>query len=204
MHFQTQYIYSHTFCIIRTALQIYWFYSTTIMPLSKKQKQELVQDYQKKLSDAQNVVVLRQKNVSVNDINTLRIETEAQNSQLSVIKKKIFLKSLDQTWYEAVDLSVLDGSVVLLYLHNTEDYSPLKLIEKYTKNNKKEQKPWSLEFVWAWFNKSWKDSEYVQTISSLPSKEELISKFLYLLKFPIQWTAAVLDKIREKKESTWS
>ena len=67
------------------------------MPLSKKQKQELVQDYQKKLSDAQNVVVLRQKNVSVNDINTLRIETEAQNSQLSVIKKKIFLKSLDQT-----------------------------------------------------------------------------------------------------------
>jgi ribosomal protein L10 len=37
-------------------------------------------------------------------------------------------------------------------------------------------------------------------LATIPSKEELISKLLYLLKFPIQGTASVLDKIREKKE----
>lgn len=170
------------------------------MPLSKKEKTELVQTYQKQLSDASNVVVLKQSNIGVNDINDLRIQTEDQNSQLSVIKKKIFLKSLDHTWYETIDLSTLDWSVVLLYLKNAEDYSPLKLIDKFTKTNKKEQKLASFEFIGGRFDKWRKDANYVQTLATLPSKEELISKFLYLLKFPIQGTACVLDKIREKKE----
>lgn len=171
------------------------------MPLSKKAKTELVELYQKKLGDAQNVIVLKQTNITVNDINDLRIQTEEQSSQFNVVKKKVFLKSLEETWYQSVDLSVLDWSIVLLYLNDAENYSPLKIIDKYIKKNKKEQKMWSFEFIGWWFDKSWKDSDYVQTLSTLPSKEELVSKLLYLLKFPIQWTAAVLDKIREKKET---
>ena len=137
----------------------------------------------------------------MNDINNLRIQTEEKNSNLCVVKKKIFLKSLDQTWYEQIDLSKLDGSVILLYLKNAEDYSPLKLIDQFTKTSKKQQKLSSFEFIWGWFDKSWKDGDYVQTLATLPSKEELVSKFLYLLKFPIQATASVLDKIKEKKQS---
>jgi len=36
-------------------------------------------------------------------------------------------------------------------------------------------------------------------LASIPSKEELIGKFLYLLKYPMQSTAAVLDQIAKKK-----
>jgi large subunit ribosomal protein L10 len=171
------------------------------MPLSKKAKNQLVEQYQNKLWQAKNVIVLKQKNISVNDINDLRIQTEEQSSQFNVVKKKIFLKSLQETGYQSIELSVLDWSIVLLYLNDAENYSPLKVIDKYIKTNKKEQKLWSFEFIGGWFDKSWKNSDYVQTLATLPSKEELVSKFLYLLQFPLQWTAAVLDKIREKKES---
>lgn len=170
------------------------------MPLSKKDKTQLVELYQKKLWVAQNVIVLRQKNISVNDINDLRIQTEEQYSQFNVVKKKIFLKSLQETWYESIDLSVLEWSVILLYLNTAENYNPLKFIDKYIQKNRKEQKIWSFDFIGWWFDKSRKDANYVQTLATLPSKEELVSKLLYLLKFPIQGTAAVLDKIREKKE----
>jgi ribosomal protein L10 len=36
-------------------------------------------------------------------------------------------------------------------------------------------------------------------LASLPSKEELLSKFLYLLKYPIQSFAATLKQVADKK-----
>ena len=67
------------------------------MPLSKKQKTELVDSYKQQLSGASSIIVCKQSNINVNDINNLRIQTEEKNSNLCVVKKKIFLKSLDQT-----------------------------------------------------------------------------------------------------------
>lgn len=44
-----------------------------------------------------------------------------------------------------------------------------------------------------------KDAKYVTTLATLPSKEELLAKFLFLLKYPIQSFTIALDKIRQQK-----
>ena len=50
-----------------------------------------------------------------------------------------------------------------------------------------------------WYGNAWKDAAYVSELANIPSKEELVGKFLYLLKYPIQATAGVLDQIAKKK-----
>jgi ribosomal protein L10 len=61
-----------------------------------------------------------------------------------------------------------------------------------------------------WFDKEWRGADYVKVLSQIPSKEELVWKFLYMVKYPIQgfvtvnknlisWFVRVLDQIKEKK-----
>jgi ribosomal protein L10 len=86
----------------------------------------------------------------------------------------------------------------------------LKIVENYKKEWKKEKAPSKLNYLWGWFDGAWQDAEYVSVLASLPSKEELVWKFLYMVKYPLQgfvtvnsnlisWFVRVLDQIKDKK-----
>jgi ribosomal protein L10 len=47
--------------------------------------------------------------------------------------------------------------------------------------------------------KNWKEGSYVTEIASLPSKEELISKLLFLLKYPVGSFARVINEVAKSK-----
>lgn len=83
-----------------------------------------------------------------------------------------------------------------------EDFAPLKVIQKMNKLYKTANARSSFTFLGGWYGKEWKDAEYVSQLASIPSKEELLGKLLFLLKTPVQSLAAVLDKIAEKKAAS--
>lgn len=64
---------------------------------------------------------------------------------------------------------------------------------------KKAKRDYQFTYVGGWYEKGWKDAMYVETLAGLPSKEELLGKFLFLLKYPIQSFAATLKQVAEKK-----
>lgn len=172
------------------------------MAISKDQKKELMKQYIQDLSEANNVVVLKQEKVSVNNANKLRKDISSANGRYNVIRKRLFIKALKEAGCEDVELEKLEGSVVVLYDHDSwEQFNPLKAVNKNIKLFKKEDKWTSLTFLWGWFGKKRQSAEYVGELANLPSKEELISKFLYLLKYPLQSFACVIDQVAKKWDS---
>lgn len=167
------------------------------MAITKAKKTDLIAQYAADLAVAKNVVLVKQSGVSVNDSNTLRMDLETAGGKLNVIRKRLFLRSLAEAGMEAVDLAQLDGAVVALYA-TADEYAPMKEIQKFVKASKKADKKLSLEYVGGWFDKQWKDGAYVSTLATLPSKEELVGKFLFLLKHPVQKLVGTLDAIAKK------
>lgn len=79
-----------------------------------------------------------------------------------------------------------------------DEYAPMKEIQKFIKAGKKAEKKYSIEYVGGWFDKQWKDGEYVTALATLPTKEELVGKLLFLLQHPIQKFVGTLDAIAKK------
>ncbi len=170
------------------------------MAITKQQKFDLVSGYATDLAKAKNVVLVKQSGVPVNDSNALRMSLVDIGGKFSVVRKRLFLRSLADAGMETVAHELLDGAVVALYA--TEDeYAPMKELQKFLKAAKKADKQYSVEYVGGWFDKEWKDGAYVSALASLPSKEELVGKFLFLLKHPVQKFVGTLDAIAKKSGS---
>lgn len=168
------------------------------MALTRIQKEKLVDVYKSDISNAKNVVILKQFWVTVNEINRLRKEISTTGWKLCVIKKRVFLNTSSEAWLEKVELSNLEWSVVALYSMEDE-FAPLKAVAKILKEWKKEKKEFQLDYIWGWYDKEWKDASYVSEIANLPTKDELLAKFAFLVNYPVRSFAVAINEIAKKK-----
>jgi large subunit ribosomal protein L10 len=173
------------------------------MALTKKEKAKLIEIYKDLLEKSKNVVVMKQSGVPVNEMNRVRMDVYDSGWKMQVVKKRLFLRALKEIGYEDVDLKKFDGSIVVLYSIDDE-FKPLKAVNKIVKQWKKEKLPYQLEYLWWMYDRKWKDSEYVKDIAELPTKDELIAKFAFLIKYPVQAFVMDLKQIVEKKVSDGS
>ncbi len=172
------------------------------MTITKEKKHQLLAKYKEDLSGAANAVIVQQKAVPVNVANKVRMEIKTADGQMNIIKKRIFLRALKDAWLEDVNVDVLEGPVFALYAHENE-FGPIKVINKYLKEFKKENKGSEFSFVGWWFEKKWESGDYVNELANVPTKEELLSKLCYLFNYPLQSFACVLSEIAKKLEA-WS
>jgi ribosomal protein L10 len=75
----------------------------------------------------------------------------------------------------------------------------LKVVSKIMKDWKKKKVQYGFEYLWGWFDNDWKDSNYVKQLADMPSKEELVGKFMFMMNYPVQSFVQVLDQIAKKK-----
>lgn len=171
------------------------------MAISRTKKEQLVVLYNDVIHWAVNAIVLSQVWVPVNELNNLRMSLKKNGGQLMIVKKRLLLKSLDNAKdIDKVEHAQLPGSLMLLLCkEEATPLAPLKVISDYTKFVKKEWLPYKIEYVWWRMERVWKEGWYIKEVASLPSKEELISKFLYLLKHPAGSFARVLNEVAKQK-----
>ncbi len=173
------------------------------MALLKAQKVELAQHYVQELNKAKNTVILKQYGLPVNELTALRKGVTEAEGKMEVIKKRVFLKGIQGSGsYEGVDLATLDGSIILLHSYNEADeHAPLKVLHKQKKIRTKEKYEFGFDYLGGWYDKMWQTGSYVKELAGLPSKEELIGKFLFLLNHPVSSFARVLQAIADKDGS---
>ncbi len=167
------------------------------MAITKDKKKVLLKSYVADLEKAKNTVIVQQKAIPVTLANQIRMELKKADGKMNIIKKRIFLRALKDAGLEEVNVDVLQGSVFALYAHEDE-FAPLKVINKYLKECKKENKKSTFSFLGGWFEKKRQSGDYVNELANVPSKEELISKLCYLLNYPLQSFACVLSEIAKK------
>ncbi len=168
------------------------------MALTKQKKSELIKQYADMLSGDKALVLVEQSGLPVSAVVSFKKELAQTTGTSRITKKRLLLQTAEKNGFDPVDLGVLKWSLVAISV-DQEDFVPLKAVLKMNKLFKRSGKTYEYSFLGWWYGKSWKDAEYVSTLAKIPSKEELISKLLYLLKYPIQSTAAVLNEIAKKK-----
>lgn len=167
------------------------------MALTKQQKQELIKQYADMLSSGKDVVLIEQQGLPVDAVVNFKKELATTAASSRVVKKRLLLQTAEKQGKESVDLGILNWSLVAMAL-DSEDFAPLKTIVKMNKLFKRSGAKYTYSFLGGWYGNVWKDATYVSELANIPSKEELVGKFLYLLKYPIQATAGVLDQIAKK------
>ena len=153
----------------------------------KSKKEEELNELKKDLSEAKNIVVTQFKGITVAQDTDLRQKIRATGSKYRVVKNKLARIAAKGTPAESLS-KVLEGSTSIAY-NNTDPVALAKALTAYAKTNP--------VFV---FKSGMVEGRVVnladlQAIASLPSKEELIAKVLFLLNAPAQRLAVSINGV---------
>lgn len=127
----------------------------------------------------------------------VRKDLAREKGMYKVVKKRVFLKSLEGTDLEMIEIDTLADSVAIVVSYE-DDYAPLKAVNNHNKAFKKAKQEYGFDYLGGWFDGKRHDGEHVTELANIPSQEELISKLLYLIKYPLQSLAMVADQIAQK------
>ena len=188
-------------CLVEQRFFIY-FIVTARMAISKEKKVQLHKAYIEQLNNAGNVAIFSQSGLTVNESNRLRKLIKREGWLLQVTKKRLFVRAVAETDFDAVKFEDLNGAIWVVYTNPDNTFGPIKTVSQFLKEAKKEKKLYTIEFQGGWMQKKWLDSTTMTEVANLPSKEELIGKTMFLFKYPVQSFAMVLDQIAKKKEES--
>jgi large subunit ribosomal protein L10 len=170
------------------------------MAISKQKKVQLHDAYIDQLKAAGNVAIFSQSGLSVNESNNLRKLIKREGWLLQVTKKRLFVRAVAETDFDAVKFEDLNGAIWVVYTTPDNLIWPIKTVSTFIKDAKKEKKKFTIDFQGGWMDKKWLDQATMTEVANLPSKEELIGKMMFLLKYPAQSFANVLDQVSKKGE----
>ena len=154
---------------------------------SKKKKEEELEDLKKDLAEAKNIVVTQFSGITVAQDTELRQKIRATGSKYRVVKNTLAKIATKGTPAEAL-AKALEGSTSIAY-NNSDPVALAKALTAYAKTNP--------VFV---FKSGMVEGRVVNladlnAIASLPSKEELIAKLLFLLNAPAQRIAVATNGV---------
>ena len=169
------------------------------MAITKEKKQDLIKQYVQDLQEAKNLILIKESALPVSTSTDVRREILWKEWKFNVIRKKLFLRALKEAWYPEINLDQMPWAAVAVYA-KWDEFGPMKTISKYIKEFKKD-KEWKaeFEFLGGRFDKEWKDWAHVTELANTPTKEESLSKLVWLLNYPVQHFVATLDQIAQKK-----
>ena len=156
-------------------------------------KQPIVQEIAEHVKDAQAVVLVDARGLTVAQDTQLRRQLRADNVFYKIYKNTLMTRAFEGTDYAQLQ-DLLNGPSALAV--STEDpAAPARVLCKFAKTNDK------LELKGGVVEGKFYDANALQEIAKIPSRDELLSKLLGSIQSPIANFARVVKQIAEQKES---
>ena len=153
-------------------------------------KQPIVDEISAVIKDAQSVVVVDYRGLTVAEDTQLRKQLREAGVSYKVYKNTLVSRAVEGTEFESLKDS-LEGPNA--FAVSTEDATaPARVLAEFAKKAPK------LEIKAGVVEGTFYDAEGIQVIASVPSREVLLSKLLGSLQSPITNLARVLNQIAEK------
>jgi large subunit ribosomal protein L10 len=153
----------------------------------KKKKEEELNDLKKDLAAAKNIVVAKFQGITVAQDTDLRQKIRATNSKYRVVKNTLAKIAAKGTPAESL-AKALEGSTSIAY-NESDPVALAKALIAYAKANP------VFVFKAGMVEGRVVDVSELSAIASLPSKEELIAKLLFLLNAPAQRIAVATNGV---------
>lgn len=156
------------------------------MPLTKEQKTGILESMISDMKDAKSVVFADFQGVSVKEFQDLRAKLREAGVKFKVAKKTLIRLAAKDQGFEEVPAEVLEGPVGAAFSMEDEVIAA-KLLHNFGKKND------NLKLRGAIFEGRILSVAETKELAQIPGKDELISKFIYLVKSPISGFHGVLN-----------
>ena len=171
--------------------------------MKREEKRDIVKELQKVFKESGSVLLIDFKNVDVPDITDLRRKIRESESQYRVVKNTLALRAAEGTSVEAIK-EYFEGPTAIAY--SDEGVVDLaKILRGFIKEHS------GVSFKVGVMDGHVLSGDQVADLADLPSREELLSKVMFLmtapltqlamgLKSPIQKLALLLKQLEEQKQ----
>ena len=153
--------------------------------LTKEQKHEQSLLLRENLDGVTTLFLLENHGLNVNDVNSLRSEVRKSDATYKVVKNTVVRLAVEGTEMEGIT-PFLTGPKVLAYTGG-DGVALAKVLKDFIKKHPE------LQFEQAFLEGQILEAKDAEKIAELPSREELITKLVYLLQSPIRRLAVALN-----------
>ena len=153
--------------------------------MNRDEKAQAISELESAIGSATNAFLIDFKGVTVPQVTELRRQIRQTNSGYVVVKNTLALIALKNSPMIAMK-EQFSGPTAVAY-NKTDAVVLAKALTKFAKDVP------AVQFKGALLNGQVLPASEIQNIANLPSREELISKLLYLMQHPIRGLAVVLN-----------
>lgn len=153
-------------------------------------KQPVVQEISDHIKDAQSVVLVDYRGLTVDEDTQLRKQLREAGVVYKVYKNTLMNFAFKGTDCESM-CEMLEGPSAIA-ISKDDATAPARILSKFSKTAP------ALELKAGVVDGTFYDSDGIKVIASIPSREELLSKFLGSIQSPITNFARVLNQIAEQ------
>lgn len=154
-------------------------------------KQAVIDEIKGKLEDAQSAVIIDYIGTTVEEANKMRKMLREEDVDYTVYKNTLMKRALEGTDFEELT-GVLEGPSAIA-ISKTDATAPARVLNKAIKDLNK------MEFKGGIVEGTYYDAEGLKTIAQIPSRDELIAKFMGSIQSPVGKFVRTLAAISEAK-----
>ena len=157
-----------------------------------EQKKPIVDEISELLKDAKSAVLVDYRGLTVEQDTSLRKQLREAGVKYKVYKNTMLNFALKGTEFEALSKH-LEGPTAIA-VSDTDATAPARVLFNFAKGAE------ALELKAGVVEGAYYDQDGIKVIATIPSRDELISKFLGSIQSPITNFARVIKQIAEKDE----
>lgn len=156
-------------------------------------KRLLVSSLKERLENSKSFVIVDYSGLTVAQVTNLRVKLLENQCEMAVIKNNITKRAVEAAGYKEVAVSLTGPNAVVF--SNEDSVSAAKVVYEFAKENDK------LELKVGVVDGEFMDNANIQTIATIPTREELLTMIAAGILEPIRDVAIALD-LMSKEETT--
>jgi len=157
------------------------------MPVTRQKKEDTLKALVDKFKKAEAVVFAQNNGLTVNEVQELRGNLREKNAEMKVAKKTLIKIAAKEAGYDQeIPDESMDGAIGVVFSYD-DVLSGAKEVYEYAKKHD------ALALLGGLLDGKVMSIEEAQVLAAIPSKEELMTKLVYILKSPISGFHGVLN-----------
>ena len=161
------------------------------MGLNLNDKKAVVAEVSAQVANAQTIVIAEYRGIEVTDLTVLRKKARESGVYLRVLKNTLVRRAVADTAFAGLADHMVGP---LIYSVSADPVAAAKVLNDFAKTNDK------LVLKAGSYAGKVLDKAGVQALASVPSREELLSKLLYVMQAPVAGFVRALDALAKQRE----
>ncbi|MBI2277301.1 MAG: 50S ribosomal protein L10 [Dechloromonas sp.] len=161
------------------------------MGLNLNDKKAVVAEVSAQVANAQTIVIAEYRGIGVVDLTVLRRKARESGVYLRVLKNTLVRRAVADTPFAGLADQMVGP---LIYSVSADPVAAAKILSDFAKSNDK------LVLKAGSYAGKVLDKAGVQALASIPSREELLSKLLFVMQAPVSGFARALAALSKQRE----